>query len=297
MHSKEKIMNEQQKFEKRKQRTKIILITISVLFMIVMLVLPLFSVITNSLSEGFKFYVSSISTEYVRSALFVTILATLVAVAINTFFGIMAAFLLTKFSFKGKQVLATLIDIPFSISPVIVGLAFLMTFGRLGWMYPAIRAINTFFGTNIRIAFAIPGVILATIFVTFPFVSREIIPILNSQGKDEEEAAALMGASGFTIFRKITLPQMKWGLIYGIILCSARALGEFGAVNALSKTRGETFTLPLEIDALYMSGTTSSITAAFTVSSVLVLIAVVVLILRNIAWYRSQDKQQGKDGR
>ena len=297
MHSKEKIMNEQQKFEKRKQRTKIILITISVLFMIVMLVLPLFSVITNSLSEGFKFYVISISTEYVRSALFVTILATLVAVAINTFFGIMAAFLLTKFSFKGKQVLATLIDIPFSISPVIVGLAFLMTFGRLGWMYPAIRAINTFFGTNIRIAFAIPGVILATIFVTFPFVSREIIPILNSQGKDEEEAAALMGASGFTIFRKITLPQMKWGLIYGIILCSARALGEFGAVNALSKTRGETFTLPLEIDALYMSGTTSSITAAFAVSSVLVLIAVVVLILRNIAWYRSQDKQQGKDGR
>ena len=297
MHSKEKIMNEQQKFEKRKQRTKIILITISALFMIVMLVLPLFSVITNSLSEGFNFYVSSISTEYVRSALFVTILATLVAVTINTFFGIMAAFLLTKFSFNGKQVLATLIDIPFSISPVIVGLAFLMTFGRLGWTYPAIRAINTFFGTNIRIAFAIPGVILATIFVTFPFVSREIIPILNSQGKDEEEAAALMGASGFTIFRKITLPQMKWGLIYGIILCSARALGEFGAVNALSKTRGETFTLPLEIDALYMSGTTSSITAAFAVSSVLVLIAVVVLILRNIAWYRSQDKQQGKDGR
>ena len=286
-------MNEQQKFEKRKQRTKIILITISVLFMIVMLVLPLFSVITNSLSEGFKFYVSSISTEYVRRALFVTI----VAVTINTFFGIMAAFLLTKFSFKGKQVLATLIDIPFSISPVIVGLAFLMTFGRLGWTYPAIRAINTFFGTNIRIVFAIPGVILATIFVTFPFVSREIIPILNSLGKDEEEAAALMGASGFTIFRKITLSQMKWGLIYGIILCSARALGEFGAVNALSKTRGETFTLPLEIDALYMSGTTSSITAAFAVSSVLVLIAVVVLILRNIAWYRSQDKQQGKDGR
>ena len=250
-------MNEQQKFEKRKQRTKIILITVSVLFMIVMLVLPLFSVITNSLNEGFKFYVDAISTDYVKSALFVTILATLIAVIVNTFFGIMAAFLLTKFSFKGKQVLATLIDIPFSISPVIV----------------------------------------ATIFVTFPFVSREIIPILNSQGKDEEEAAALMGASGFTIFRKITLPQMKWGLIYGIILCSARALGEFGAVNALSKTRGETFTLPLEIDALYMSGTSSSITAAFAVSSVLVLIAVIVLILRNIAWYRSQDKQQGKDGR
>ena len=285
-------MNEQQKFEKRKQRTKIILITISVLFMIVMLVLPLFSVITNSLSEGFKFYVSSISTEYVRSALFVTILATLVAVTINTFFGIMAAFLLTKFSFKGKQVLATLIDIPFSISPVIVGLAFLMTFGRLGWTYPAIRALNTFFGTNIRIAFAIPGVILATIFVTFPFVSREIIPVLNAQGKDEEEAAALMGAKGFTIFRKITLPQMKWGLIYGIILCAARALGEFGAVNALSKTRGETFTLPLEIDALYMSGTDTSVTASFAVSSLLVIIAIVILFVRNVLEHRDGKEKK-----
>lgn len=291
MHSKEKIMNEQQKFEKRKQRTKIILITISALFMIVMLVLPLFSVITNSLSDGFKFYVSSISTEYVRSALFVTILATLVAVTINTFFGIMAAFLLTKFSFKGKQVLATLIDIPFSISPVIVGLAFLMTFGRLGWTYPAIRWINDMLETNIRITFAVPGVVLATIFVTFPFVSRELIPVLNAQGKDEEEAAALMGAKGFTIFRRITLPQMKWGLIYGIILCTARALGEFGAVNALSKTRGGTFTLPLEIDALYMSGTEESITAAFAVSSILVIIAVIILFLRNLLEYRAKRKR------
>ena len=193
MHSKEKIMNEQQKFEKRKQRTKIILITISALFMIVMLVLPLFSVITNSLSDGFKFYVSSISTEYVRSALFVTILATLVAVTINTFFGIMAAFLLTKFSFKGKQVLATLIDIPFSISPVIVGLAFLMTFGRLGWMYPAIRAINTFFGTNIRIAFAIPGVILATIFVTFPCVKGDHTD-LKLTGKRRRRGSSIDGS-------------------------------------------------------------------------------------------------------
>ena len=193
--------------------------------------------------------------------------------------------------------LGAVIDIPFSVSPVIAGLAFLMTFGRMGWANQLIESINDFLGTDIKIVFALPGVVLATIFVTFPFVSREIIPVLNAQGNDEEEAAALMGADGWTIFRKITLPQMRWGLIYGIILCTARALGEFGAVNALSKTRGETFTLPLEIDALYMSGTTSSITAAFAVSSVLVLIAVVVLILRNIAWYRSQDKQQGKDGR
>ena len=281
-------MNELERFEKKKKITKYVMITLSVLFVFVMLVLPLVSIVTSSLKEGFEFYIESVSTPYVLSALKVTLIATVIAVAINTFFGICAAWLLTKFSFKGKQVLATLIDIPFSISPVIVGLAFLMTFGRLGWFYPVIRWFNSVFGTNVRIAFAIPGVVLATIFVTFPFVSREIIPVLNAQGKDEEEAAALMGAGGLKIFFKITFPQIKWALIYGIILCTSRALGEFGAVNALSKTRGETFTLPLEIDALYMSGTQSSITAAFAASSILVVIAVVVLILRNIFEYRAK---------
>ena len=281
-------MEEQQKLEKSKTRTKLCLITITVLFLTIMLVVPLISVMASALKEGIGFYLKAISTEYVLSALKVTLIATSIAVLVNTFFGIWAAWLLTRFSFKGKQILATIIDIPFSISPVIVGLAYLMTFGRLGWIYPAIRAINDFFGTNIRITFAVPGVVLATIFVTFPFVSREIIPVLNAQGKDEEEAAALMGASGFTIFRKITLPQMKWGLIYGIILCTARALGEFGAVNALSKTRGETFTLPLEIDALYMSGTDSSITAAFAVSSILVIIALIILFVRNIVERRQR---------
>ena len=275
-------MSENEKLERSRRRTKIILITITVLFIVLMLVVPLLSVIVNSLREGFAFYIESISTEYVRHSL----LATGIAVVVNTIFGICAAWLLTKFSFRGKQILATLIDIPFSISPVIVGLAYLMTFGRLGWFYPVLRAFNQHFGTDVRIAFAIPGVVLATVFVTFPFVSREIIPVLNVQGKDEEEAAALMGASGFTIFRKITLPQMKWSLIYGIILCTARALGEFGAVNALSKTRGETFTLPLEIDALYMSGTDSSITSAFAVSSILLIIALIILFARNIVEHK-----------
>ena len=269
------------------------MIIITVLFIFIMLVVPLVSVMASALKEGFGFYLKAVSTEYVVSALKGTLIATIFAVVINTFFGICAAWLLTRFSFKGKQILATLIDIPFSISPVIVGLAYLMTFGRLGWFYPVIRAFNEFFGTNIRITFAIPGVVLATIFVTFPFVSREIIPVLNAQGKDEEEAAALMGASGLTIFRKITLPHMKWGLTYGIILCTARALGEFGAVNALSKTRGETFTLPLEIDALYMSGTESSITSAFAVSSILVIIAIIVLVLRNIFEHRQSDYKKG----
>ena len=285
-------MYEQDKLNKRKKITKYILITLSVLFVLIMLVLPLFSIIYSSLKEGFDVYIKTISTKYVWSALSVTLIATVIAVIINTFFGLCAAWVLTKFSFKGKQVLATLIDIPFSISPVIVGLAFLMTFGRLGWFYPVIRWLNELLGTNIRIAFAIPGVVLATVFVTFPFVSREIIPVLNAQGKDEEEAAALMGAGGFKIFFKITFPQIKWALIYGIILCTSRALGEFGAVNALSKTRGETFTLPLEIDALYMSGTESSITAAFAASSILVIIAVVVLVLRNILEYRAKKKGQ-----
>lgn len=285
-------MNEKEKLEKLGKITKICCITITFLFILCMLVVPLLSVIVNSLKEGLSFYLKSITTEYVKSALFVTLLATVIAVIVNTFFGICAAWLLTKFSFKGKQILATLIDIPFSISPVIVGLAYLMTFGRLGWFYPAIRAFNQFFGTNIRITFAIPGVVLATIFVTFPFVSREIIPALNAQGKDEEESAALMGASGFTIFRKITFPQMKWGLLYGVILCTARALGEFGAVNALSKTRGETFTLPLEIDALYMSGTESSITSAFAVSSILVIMAVIILFVRNFFENKFQVKEE-----
>jgi sulfate transport system permease protein len=270
--------------------SRIILITISVLFIFIMLVLPLISVVASALKEGIGFYFKSLRSTYVISALKVTLIATVFAVVVNTIFGIAASYVLTKFSFKGKQILATLIDIPFSISPVIAGLAFIMTFGRMGWASGIVDGINNFLGTDIKIVFAIPGVVLATIFVTFPFVSREIIPVLNTLGKDEEEAAALMGADGWTIFKKITFPQMKWPMIYGIILCTARALGEFGAVNALSKTRGQTFTLPLEIDALYLSGSSESITAAFAASSVLVIIAVFILIIKNIVEHRAKGR-------
>ncbi len=266
--------------------TKYLLITISVLFVLIMLVFPLVAIIVNSLQKGWQFYIRSLTDKYVLSALKVTVIATISALAVNTFFGVSVAWLLTKFSFRGKHILATLIDIPFSISPVIAGLAFIMTFGRLGWAAPFIEKINEFFVLDIKIVFAIPGVVLATIFVTFPFISREIIPILNAQGKDEEEVAALMGADGFTIFRKITLPHIKWGLLYGIILCTARALGEFGAVNALSKARGRTFTLPLEIDALYLSGSSESIVSAFAVSSLLVIISIVILIIKNVIEHR-----------
>lgn len=276
--------------DKKNNTIKYVLITISVLFVGIMLVLPLIAIIINSLQKGWAFYIKSLTDKYVLSALKVTMIATISALIINTFFGITAAWLLTKFSFRGKHILATLIDIPFSISPVIAGLAFIMTFGRMGWAAPYITALNKFFVLDIKIVFAIPGVILATVFVTFPFISREIVPILNAQGKDEEEAAALMGADGFTIFRKITLPHIKWGLLYGIILCTARALGEFGAVNALSKARGGTFTLPLEIDALYLSGSSESITAAFAVSSLLVLISIIILIIKNIVEHKSDKK-------
>jgi len=276
--------------DKKNNTIKYVLITISVLFVGIMLVLPLIAIIINSLQKGWAFYIKSLTDKYVLSALKVTIIATISALIINTFFGITAAWLLTKFSFRGKHILATLIDIPFSISPVIAGLAFIMTFGRMSWAAPYIMALNKFFVLDIKIVFAIPGVILATVFVTFPFISREIVPILNAQGKDEEEAAALMGADGFTIFRKITLPHIKWGLLYGIILCTARALGEFGAVNALSKARGGTFTLPLEIDALYLSGSSESITAAFAVSSLLVLISIIILIIKNIVEHKSAKK-------
>ena len=269
---------------------KYVLITISIVFVGVMLVLPLIAIIVNSLQRGWEFYIKSLTSRYVLSALKVTAVSTISALIINTFFGVTAAWLLTKFSFRGKHILATLIDIPFSISPVIAGLAFIMTFGRMGWAASYITALNKFFVLDIKIVFAIPGVILATVFVTFPFISREIVPILNAQGKDEEEAAALMGADGFTIFRKITLPHIKWGLLYGIILCTARALGEFGAVNALSKARGGTFTLPLEIDALYLSGSSESITAAFAVSSLLVMISIFILIIKNIVEHNSTKK-------
>ncbi len=274
----------------KRSKTELALIAVSILFIGIMLVIPLIAVLVNSLQQGVAFYINALTTEYVLSALEVTLLATVIAVVVNTFFGLAASWAIAKFDFTGKHIMTTLVDIPFSISPVIAGLAFIMTFGRMGWATDYIEVLGDWLGTDIQIVFALPGVVLATIFVTFSFVFREILPVLHTSGRDEEEAAALMGASGWTIFFKITLPQIKWALLYGIILCTARALGEFGAVSALSKTRGETFTLPLEIDALYQSGLADSITAAFSVSSLLVLIAVLVLLLRTFIEYKAKRK-------
>lgn len=267
---------------------KWILIGISVVFFLLMLVLPLLEVLYRALKDGLETYKGALTAEYTRSALRVTLIAAVTAVLVNTIFGMAAAWLLTKFDFRGKHVLSAMVDIPISISPVIAGLAYIMTFGRNGWAKPAVDMLNDALGTDIALVFSVPAVVLATIFVTFPFIAREIIPLMHAQGWDEEEAAAIMGASGFTIFRRITFPHIKWGLLYGMILCAARAFGEFGAVYAVSRARGRTFTLPLEIDALYMAGNADSITQAFAVSSLLVGMALIMLILKHIVEYRGK---------
>jgi len=263
----------------------VLLIAVGLLFFFLMLVLPLVEVIYRSLKDGLSSYVNAVTAENTIAALKVTLIAAIIAVAVNTFFGLCASWLLTKFEFPGKHLLSVLIDIPFSISPVIAGLAYIMTFGRMGWATPAIDQINQWLGTDISLVFSVPGVVLATIFVTFPFVSRELIPVMQAQGNSEEEAAVMLGAKGFSIFRKVTFPHIKWALLYGIILCAARAFGEFGAVYAVSKARGKTFTLPLEIDALYMAGSAEAITQAFAVSSLLVVLAILILILKQIVEY------------
>ena len=258
------------------------LITISVLFLILMLIIPLISIISEALSKGFNAYVKAISDGYTIKAMNLTFITTIIVTIMNTLFGICVAWTITKYKFKGKNLLGALIDLPFAISPVIAGLIFVLTFGR-GSLFEGI--LNQ---TDIKVVFAVPGIILATLFVTFPFVAREIIPLMNAQGTDEEEAAAMMGASGFRIFRKITLPNIKWGLIYGIVLCSARAMGEFGAVSVVSgHIRGKTNTLPLHVEILYNE---YQFSAAFAVASILVIIAIIILIIRNIVEWKSKKE-------
>ncbi|MCI5726125.1 MAG: sulfate ABC transporter permease subunit CysW [Clostridium sp.] len=264
----------------KKNKAAKILIGVSIFFIVIMLVIPLISVIYYSLRDGIETYLNAVGDKYTIKALKLTLIATVIAVVVNTIFGLFASWAITRFKFHGKQFLTTLIDIPFAISPVIAGLIFILTFGRIGWAYDLFREYG------IKIVFSVPAVIIATIFVTLPFISREVIPILNSVGTDEEEAAALMGASGFKIFRKITLPHIKWGLLYGIILCTARAMGEFGAVSVVSgHLRGKTNTLPLHIEVLYGD---FKLTEAFAVSSILVIIAIIILIIRNIVEYKSK---------
>ena len=262
--------------------TKWFLIAISVLFLAVMLLLPLITDITEALRSGWDVYIESVSDEYTIKALQLTIEATAISVIINTVFGLFAAWAITRFQFKGKKLLTTMIDIPVTVSPIIAGLIFILIFGRQSALYPYLQSMG------IKVVFAVPGIVLATIFVTFPFVSRELIPVLEVQGTDEEEAAALMGAKGWTIFSKITFPHIKWAFVYGVVLCTARAMGEFGAVSVLSgHLRGKTNTLPLHIEILFNE---FQYVPAFAVSSILVVLAIFILVVRSIVEYRGKKE-------
>lgn len=262
---------------KESKLVKGLLIGISVLFVVLMLLLPLITVITEAFKQGFSVYAEAVSDKYTVKAALLTVEATVIAVLINTVFGLFAAWVITKFHFRGKKLLSTLIDLPVTVSPIIAGLIFVLTFGRQSPIYPLLERYG------IKIVFAVPGIILATVFVTFPFISRELIPVLEAQGTDEEEAAALMGAKGFTIFTKITFPHIKWAFLYGVVLCAARAMGEFGAVSVLSgHLRGKTNTLPLHVEILFNE---FRYVPAFAVSSILVVMAVVILIARSVIEY------------
>ena len=261
---------------------KWLLIGLCAIFLIVALVLPLVYVIVTALRDGWNEYVTAISDTYAVKSILLTLKVVLITVVVNTVFGLYAAWLITKFTFRGKKIISTLIDLPLTISPIIAGLIFVLTFGRQSFLYPYLEKLG------IQIIFAVPGIVLATIFVTFPFISREIIPVLTAAGNDEEEAAALMGANGFQIFSQITLPHIRWALLYGIVLCSARAMGEFGAVSVLSgHLRGLTNTMPLYIELLYQA---FDFTGAFAMSSILVIMAVIILILRNILEHRGNKE-------
>lgn len=260
---------------------KWVLIGISTLFLIVMLILPLTYVLVTAFGEGIKVFVAAVTDYYALKAIGLTLEVTLIAVVVNTIFGIAASWCITRFQFHGKKILSTLIDLPLTISPVIAGLIYILTFGRQSILYEYLRS------AGIKLIFAVPGIVVATVFVTFPFISREIIQVLSTLGTDEEEAAALMGANGFTIFRKITFPHIKWALLYGIVLCTARAMGEFGAVSVLSgHLQGKTNTMPLYIELLYQG---YDFTGAFAVSAILVCMAVVILVLRSVLEHKGKE--------
>lgn len=244
--------------------------------------LPLLAVFVQAIAKGWAAYVDAISEPNTISAIKLSLVVTFISVVLNMIFGVAAAWLITKFHFRGKSVLVSLIDIPFAVSPVISGLMFVLVFGSRGWFGPWLAE------HDIRIIFAVPGIILATTFITFPFVARELIPLMESQGTEEEEAAIVLGASGWQMFFRVTLPNIKWGLIYGVVLCTARALGEFGAVSVVSgHIRGQTNTLPLHVEVLYNDYNYSG---AFAVASLLSVLAVITLVFKKILEWKTGTK-------
>lgn len=258
---------------------KWVLIALAMLVLLWLIVLPLAVVLTEALKKGWGVYLAALTDPDARSALQLTLLTAAITVPLNTIFGVAAAWAVTKFRFRAKGLLLALIDLPFAVSPVIGGLIFVLVFGSRGWFGPWLET------HDIKIVFALPGIILATLFVTFPFVARELIPLMEEQGTQEEEAAMTLGARGWQMFWKVTLPNIKWGLLYGVVLCNARAMGEFGAVSVVSgHIRGETNTLPLHVEILYNE---YQFSASFAVASLLLLLAVATMILKS--WFAGKN--------
>jgi sulfate transport system permease protein len=264
------------------------LISIALGFMFLFLVLPLAAVFTEALRKGLGAYLEALKEPDAWSAIRLTLITAAIAVPLNLVFGIAAAWCIAKYEFRGKAFLTTLVDLPFSVSPVVAGLIYVLMFGAHGWFGPWLQA------NDIKIVFAVPGIVLATMFVTVPFIARELIPLMQAQGTEEEQAAMVLGATGWQTFWHVTLPNIKWGLIYGVILCNARAMGEFGAVSVVSgHIRGQTNTVPLHVEILYNEYQS---VAAFAVASLLALLAVVTLVIKSVVEWQAEREQQATAG-
>ncbi|HEX2544617.1 MAG TPA: sulfate ABC transporter permease subunit CysW [Ramlibacter sp.] len=260
------------------------LIGTALVFLLLFLVLPLAAVFTEALRKGFAAYWEALKEPDAWSAIRLTLITAAIAVPLNLVFGVAAAWAIAKYEFRGKAFLTTLVDLPFSVSPVVAGLIYVLVFGAQGWLGPWLET------HGIKIIFAIPGIVLATIFVTFPFIARELIPLMQAQGTEEEQAAIVLGATGWQTFWRVTLPNIKWGLIYGVILCNARAMGEFGAVSVVSgHIRGQTNTMPLHVEILYNEYQS---VAAFAVASLLALLAVVTLVIKSAAEWKQEREMK-----
>ena len=261
------------------------LISVALIFLALFLVVPLIAVFTEAFSRGADVYWASITEPDAWHAITLTLLTAAIAVPLNVIFGLAAAWSITKFQFRGKQALITLIDLPFAVSPVVAGLIYVLLFGAQSWFGPWLS------DNNIHIIFAVPGIVLATVFVTFPFIARELIPLMEEQGTSYEEASLTLGASGWQTFWRVTLPSIKWGLLYGIILCNARAMGEFGAVSVVSgHIRGQTNTLPLHIEILYNE---YQFAAAFAAASLLAGLALITLLVKSLLeWQHTREREK-----
>ena len=263
--------------------TRAALIGVSLAFLGLLLAAPLGAVLTQALAKGWQAYLGSFSDSDTLAAIRLTLLVAAIVVPVNTIFGICAAWAIAKFEFKGKSLLITLIDLPFAVSPVIAGLVFVLLFGSRGWFGEWLQE------RDIQVIFAVPGIVLATLFITFPYVARELIPLMQQQGGDEEEAAITLGANAWVVFLRVTLPKIRWGLLYGIILCNARAMGEFGAVSVVSgHIRGLTNTMPLHVEILYNE---YNFVAAFAVASLLALLAILTLVIKTVVEWRTERRR------